>query len=419
MTRLVCIGLDYTAANTAERASAWNEDRLRALKDEGRILEGLLLTTCNRSEVYLRLPPDAETPSELTHPKARVYSGTELSLHLLRVLLGLESLACGESHIAAQVKACYAEGNDLCGPWLHRLFQSSLKMAKLLRTCYHPGMEPSIPRLMVDMLAPSSPPSPLSVLVLGAGEMGEETSRLLLSLPLSGSPQRESEAATDGEAAPRAALKPAVGSLVLSNRTPDRTEALLSRLLPRLERESGPKVTTLPWEQWREASRRFDAIFFCTGSPVPLFSMEDARPGQQIFDLGSPPQVVRSAEVAGARLVAIDDLARTAEEATKRYRKKLRRLEEEAANAAVSVMSELETLSGETYKRLVLHRAERIVADRAERTSKRTGTDEETLRRMGWSIVKALLSPAFAESDPHARRLWKILAGELEESDDV
>ena len=105
MTRLVCIGLDYTAANTAERASAWNEDRLRALKDEGRILEGLLLTTCNRSEVYLRLPPDAETPSELTHPKARVYTGTELSLHLLRVLLGLESLACGESHIAAQVKA--------------------------------------------------------------------------------------------------------------------------------------------------------------------------------------------------------------------------------------------------------------------------------------------------------------------------
>jgi glutamyl-tRNA reductase len=147
--------------------------------------------------------------------------------------------------------------------------------------------------------------------------------------------------------------------------------------------------------------------------------MEDARPGQQIFDLGSPPQVVRSAEVAGARLVAIDDLSRTAEEATKRYRKKLCRLEEEATNAAVSVMSELETLSGETYKRLVLHRAERIVADRAERTSKRTGTDEETLRRMGWSIVKALLSPAFAESDPHARRLWKILAGELEESDDV
>ncbi len=418
MTRLVCIGLDFTAADTAERASAWNEDLLRALKEEGRILEGLLLTTCNRSEVYFRLPPDADAPSELTHPKARVYTGTELVLHLLRVLLGLESLACGESHIAAQVKACYGEGNNLCGPWLHRLFQSSLKMAKLLRTCYHPGMEPSIPRLMVDMLAPTSPPIPLSVLVLGAGEMGEETSRMLLSLPLAGSPQRDAEAATDDEATPRA-LKPAVGSLVLSNRTPDRTEALLSRLSPRLERESGTKVATLPWEQWREASRHFDAIFFCTGSPVPLFSMEDARPGQQIFDLGSPPQVARSTEEYGARLVALDDLARTAEEATKRYRKKLRRLEEEAVNAASSIMSELETLSGETYKRLVLHRAERIVADRVERTSKRTGTDEETLRRMGWSIVKALLSPAFAESDPHARRLWKILAGELEESDDV
>ena len=394
MTRLVCIGLDYTAADTAERSSVWRENRLRALKDEGRILEGLLLTTCNRSEIYLRLPPDAETPSELTHPKARVYTGTELVLHLLRVLLGLESLACGESHIAAQVRTCYGEGSDLCGPWLHRLFQSSLKMAKLLRTCYHPGMAPSIPRLMVDMLAPSRPPEPLSILVLGAGEMGEETSRMLLSLPN-------------------------IGSLALSNRTPDRAEALFSRLSPRLEHESGPKVATLPWERWREASRTFNAIFFCTGSPVPLFSTQDARPGQQVFDLGSPPQVARSAEDTGVGLVAIDDLARTAEEATTCYRKKLRRLEEEATNAAVSVMSELETLSGETYKRLVLHRAERIVADRAERTSKRTGTDEETLRRMGWSIVKALLSPAFAESDPHARRLWKILAGELEEADDA
>jgi hypothetical protein len=37
---------------------------------------------------------------------------------------------------------------------------------------------------------------------------------------------------------------------------------------------------------------------------------------------------------------------------------------------------------------------------------------------MGWSIVKALLSPAFSESDPHARRLWKILAGEMEDPDD-
>ena len=409
MTRLVCIGLDYTAANTAERASAWNEDRLRALKDEGRILEGLLLTTCNRSEVYLRLPPDAETPSELTHPKARVYSGTELSLHLLRVLLGLESLACG-SRISLRRSRRTTQKSDLCGPWLHRLFQSSLKMAKLLRTCYHPGMEPSIPRLMVDMLAPSSPPSPLSVLVLGAGEMGEETSRLLLSLPLSGSPQREAKAATDGEAAPRAALKPAVGSLVLSNRTPDRTEALFSRLLPRLERESGPKVATLPWEQWREASRRFDAIFFCTGSPVHLFSMEDARPGQQIFDLGSPPhRALRQWRRPPCRHRRSRPDGGGGDEAR-----------EEAADwkAANALFGHVEARNalGRDVQTTSSHRAERIVADRAERTSKRTGTDEETLRRMGWSIVKALLSPL---SPVGPRRLWKILAGELEESDDV
>ncbi len=405
MKDLLCISLDHTLADTAERAAAWPEDTLHRLKNEGRILEGLLLSTCNRSELYLRLPPETKTPPELFHPKARTFAGTELALHLLRILLGLESLACGEYHIAGQVKTCYEENSHLCGPWLHRLFQSSLRMAKLLRTCYHPGTEPSIARLMLDRFASHFRQGSLSVLVLGTGQTGEEMARMLLSL-------------STGRGAPGTV------SIALTNRTPERAETLAERLSQQAGQVSAnpaqqPRVFFLPWERWRGESGAFDALFFCTAAPLPLFSMDEARAGQKIFDLGSPPQVRRSSASCGnAPLISIDDLAETAEEISKSYRKQLGRLETEAAAAAVSVLSELETLSGETYKRLVLRRAERIVADRAERTARRTGADEETLRKMGWSVVKALLSPAFAESEPHARRLWKILSGDMEEPGD-
>ncbi len=137
--------------------------------------EAVPVATCNRTEIYLRLPPGGAVPEEILHPLARTFSAEEAVLHLLRVLLGLESMACGESSIVGQVRESYGGAGDLCGPWLHRLFQGCLRMAKLLRTCYHPGREPSVPRLMAEKLRdhPSFPS--VSSLVVGAGEMGEET----------------------------------------------------------------------------------------------------------------------------------------------------------------------------------------------------------------------------------------------------
>lgn len=381
MRNLVCLSLDYTAASTAERDGARRtRASLPSLKEEGRILEAVPVATCNRTEIYLRLPPGGSVPGEILHPRARTLSGEEAVLHLLRVLLGLESMACGESSIVGQIRESYGGAGDLCGPWLHRLFQGCLRMAKLLRTCYHPGREPSVPWIMAEKLRehPSFPS--VSALVVGAGDMGEETARILAGLAVPAS---------------------------LTNRSPGRGRSLADSL----------GIPFLPWEEWRERAADFDALFFCTGAPEPLFSLAERREGQRIFDLGSPPQVERN-EDASPFLLAMDDLAVEAAEITAEYRTKLRRLESGAAEAARSICAELTALSAETYKRLVLLRAERIVEERADLTARKTGADRESLRRMGWSVVKALLSPAFAESDPHARRLWKILSGDMEESGD-
>ncbi len=115
MKSLLCLSLDYTAASTAERDGAkraWLS--LPALREDGRILEAVPVATCNRTEIYLRLPPGGTVPEEILHHRARTLSGEEAVLHLLRVLLGLESMACGESSIVGQVRESY--GGTLRAP---------------------------------------------------------------------------------------------------------------------------------------------------------------------------------------------------------------------------------------------------------------------------------------------------------------
>ena len=130
--------------------------------------------------------------------------------------------------------------------------------------------------------------------------------------------------------------------------------------------------------------------------------------------MGSPAQVEDDGG-EGIRLTCIDNLTDRADALLKDYRRKMDRLEKEADDSTALLWSELCTTSGDAYKRLVLARAGKIVLERAEMTSKKTGASDEVLRQMGWSIVKAVLSPVLEEKDVHARRVWKMLAGDIEE----
>ena len=186
MIDLYCLSFDFRNSDTETRAKAWtSESEMSALREGKRILEAIAIHTCNRSELYLILPREREIPASLLYMGCSIYSGKDAVGHLLRVLLGLESMAYGEMHITGQVKDCYDENSGLCGRNLHRLFQGALKMSKILRTCYHPGMEPSIPYLMAETLKghPSFPD--MKVLVIGAGRMGKETASILSSMRVS------------------------------------------------------------------------------------------------------------------------------------------------------------------------------------------------------------------------------------------
>ncbi|MBS0622482.1 MAG: glutamyl-tRNA reductase [Verrucomicrobia bacterium] len=105
----------------------------------------VLLSTCNRTEIYFGGSDLAELHEEISSrlredfgeaTLQRLYSffGTECLNHLARVTAGLDSAIVGESEIQGQVKQAYEASFGLSSE-LHFLFQKSLRVGKKVRTC--------------------------------------------------------------------------------------------------------------------------------------------------------------------------------------------------------------------------------------------------------------------------------------------
>ncbi|MEM8944559.1 MAG: glutamyl-tRNA reductase [Planctomycetota bacterium] len=162
--------------------------------------EFVLLSTCNRVELYAASNghPTSPTSDQLIDELLEFHSisreqveGQLLTLtdhdvvsHLYRVAASLESMVVGEPQILSQVKQAYQSAQDIgaTGPMLHELFQSALHTAKRVsgETQLHKHRV-SIPSVAISELASCvfETFDDKHVLVIGAGEMAEETLRYL------------------------------------------------------------------------------------------------------------------------------------------------------------------------------------------------------------------------------------------------
>lgn len=376
MENLFCLSLDFRGTPVKDRAAAWEDESvLRRFVDEGKVLEILPLHTCNRAELFL-VVSEGECPSELERPGAHRYQGLEVARHLLRVLLGLESIALGEEFVVHQVRNSYEKYSDeLCGRVLHRLFQRALGLSASLRQAYHPGRPPSIPWLMVQEMKAREGWERCRSLVVGSGVMGQEILRILRALGM---------------------------EATLTNRTAERGW-LCARELGAL---------WLPWEDWKAQLNDFKNVFLCTGARESLLSAEDILPDTFVFDLGSPPQANDSVSERG-KLVRVDGLATRAENLFTGYSRQLKKLSREAERVSKALWDEIETLNGQTYMRLAMSRARNVAKDRADRTARQHGYEAEVLEAMAWSIVKGVLDPVLQRKNhPHTQKIWRALVGE-------
>jgi glutamyl-tRNA reductase len=165
------------------------------LKSFGHLDEIVLVSTCNRVEIYgTTRQTDSDIRSLLQllctgprdlEPHTYLYEDEDAVRHLLRVAAGLDSMVLGETEITGQIKNAYeiARNAGLTGRVLNRLFQKAFQTTKEIRTRTGIGRGTvSIKSAAVELIekAFSHDLANKSVMVIGAGEMAERCVELLV-----------------------------------------------------------------------------------------------------------------------------------------------------------------------------------------------------------------------------------------------
>lgn len=193
---ILVIGLNHTTAplDLRERL-ALTEDNIRALFANPRrgsdcpVSEALILSTCNRTELYAvssdagfdvlenYLAEATHVSAELFHPHLYRLAGADAVRHLLRVAAGLDSLVLGEPQILGQVTRAFNISRELgmTGPVLSRLSQAAIHSGKRVHTETAIGRNPASVSSLAASLAERTVTdiATAQVAILGAGEMAE------------------------------------------------------------------------------------------------------------------------------------------------------------------------------------------------------------------------------------------------------
>jgi glutamyl-tRNA reductase len=194
---------------------------LRRLKDEGVVSEAVLLSTCNRTEVYSvveeegvrarvldLLAEDRGVERASLEQDTYWLTDAEAVQHLYRVASSLDSMVVGEGQILGQVREAYRAATEehCAGQILNRLFHTSLRVGKKIRSETGIGDSSlSVPRVAVKLAEEVfGDLAGRRALVLGAGDMSELVVKHLKDR--------------------------GVADLLIANRTPERARLLAERV---------------------------------------------------------------------------------------------------------------------------------------------------------------------------------------------
>jgi glutamyl-tRNA reductase len=303
---IVLVGLNHRTApvEVRERVSFTTEQARRAaeeLRARGILEETLVLSTCNRSEVY-GVPPESSHEcapglstflSEFHSVRPDVLSVSlyhhydrEAVRHLFRVAAGLDSMLLGEAEILGQVREAYrfAHEHGATGPVLNRLFQGALEVGKRVRTETELGARPMSVASAGVKLAERifGKLSERRALVLGAGTISEQVVAHLRDR--------------------------GIAQLDVMNRSRDRANELA--------RQFGG--TVVGWGEWETALLTPDVLVSSVGAEEPVLHRDTveramvARGNRALFlmDLGLPRNIDASvAELYNVYVYNTDDLS--------------------------------------------------------------------------------------------------------------
>jgi glutamyl-tRNA reductase len=169
----------------------------QALRQQARVLEAVVLSTCNRFETYLLLdeaqPPEGSATDFLglfaaegtaLAPYAYSHVGSAAAGHLFKVAAGIDSLVPGEVQILGQVQRAWqaAHRAGAAGPVLSQLFHKAVALGKRVHSETSISRRPASVSYAAVVLARQVLGEELAdrrVLVVGTGEVGEGVARCL------------------------------------------------------------------------------------------------------------------------------------------------------------------------------------------------------------------------------------------------
>jgi len=351
---VIVVGLNHRTApvELRERVAVPSSRMVKALHDlssREHLAEVVLLSTCNRTEIYARstkfhsavsdvlefLSEQGSAPPEEFSEHLYTYYDDSAVSHLFGVAAGLDSMILGEGEILGQVRAAWqlADDEGASGQAMARVFRHAIELGKRVRTETAIGSR----ALSISSAAVALAERTMfslrgrSVLILGAGDVAEGLGRALVSA--------------------------GVGEVAVANRTHARAVALAERLGGR----------AVPLGELPEVLAAVDVLLTATDSTevhverADVEAVMERRGGTPllIVDVAVPRDVdPGAAEISGVTLHDVDDLHQLTEAALDERRREVATVRE---------------IIGEELERFQTDRAAREVAplitslrDRAE-----------------------------------------------------
>jgi len=320
---LLVIGLNHNTASIAIRECLAFpedilEDALSKIHTLSSVKENIIVSTCNRVEVYIATRETEKAIYDLKNFLSQFHGislkefekslyahvGEEAVRHIFRVVSSLDSMVLGEPQILGQIKNAYdiSQQTKTSGLILHRLLHRAFHVAKRVRTETKIAISAvSISSVAVELAERIfGTLKKKTVLLIGAGEMSELAARHLVSA--------------------------GIEKILVTNRTYERALALAQ----------GFRGEAIPFEEMGQGLKKIDIVISATNSPQYLIghdqitkTMKDRRQKPIFFiDIADPRDIEpRVGDIENVYLYNIDDLQKVARENIKDREKEAQKAE--------------------------------------------------------------------------------------------
>lgn len=259
---LIAISISHRTAPVEIREAVYlKEDEIRPfinLAKENQIREGLILSTCNRTEIF-GIPNNDELSHEnfqnlllnfkpsqnISEQHFQNFVSRDAIKHLFSVATGIDSLLVGDNQVFKQVKDSFqiAEETNFAGYIMHRVFDAAIRTGKraISETAISEGAV-TVSYAAVQLTEKIfSNLSKKSALIIGAGETGEIAAKHL--------------------------SEKGIGSLAITNRTQEKADKLAQKL----------NAKVVPFTEFKDSIYKFDIIISATAAPEILLRKDDVK----------------------------------------------------------------------------------------------------------------------------------------------